>query len=357
MCYMKMPQMKWLLLIVLNMLLVTPFAADPGANQAAITSFAKILGLYYLIICIVQNKMHYKLFIWVQVWGNFLLGWHAFTRGKFTGGRLENIGVPGARGSNLVASHLLLILPFVGTWVLFGSKWERLAAIVAAPFVINALILCRSRGAFLAIAVMGLVAGLLAKKGVRVKIVVGLLLGGILFVQLTDPGFWTRIRTIKTYQQEGSAMGRIASWKRAIDMIGDYPLGKGGGGWEAYSPIYIPEIVASHRGQRRTVHNTFLMMATDWGIQGLFCLVAFLIGTIRELHRIRKRRGTNDDQFYHLESMTIEIAIIGFLVGATFLNRIYAEGFYWYCALTTALSNIQQSELLEIAKNLDNKVS
>ena len=31
------------------------------------------------------------------------------------------------------------------------------------------------------------------------------------------------------------------------------------------SPIYIPDVVASHNGEHRATHNTYLVIATDWG--------------------------------------------------------------------------------------------
>lgn len=114
------------------------------------------------------------------------------------------------------------------------------------------------------------------------------------------------------------------------------------------SPVYIPDIVYAHGGEHRSVHNTFIMMATDWGIQGLTLWLLFLGSTCQELHRIRKRRGAKDEEFYIQESIAIEASIIAFLVAALFGNRIYAESLYWFCALATALSNIQQSELIEI---------
>ncbi len=343
----KMPQMKWLVLIVINMLFVSLFAADQTENQEAVIDFIKLVILYFLIASIVKTRMHYRMFIWIQLWGNFLLGWMAFTRGDMVGGRLENIGAPGIKGSNHLSNHLIMIIPFIGNLVLFGNKWEKMAAIGAAPFILNALILCNSRGAFLGVGLMFVAILVLSKSENRNRIMVGLLIGSIAFFSLADERVWNRMQTIETFEEDGSAMGRIDSWLGALEMVADHPLGKGGGGFQFYSPVYIPEIVASHGGENRSVHNTYLLMATDWGIQGLILFMIFYYATFMELHKIRKRVGTDHDNFYYVESVAIEVALIGFLISAAFGSRIYGEGVYWYCALATALSNIQQNEILK----------
>ncbi len=343
----RIPQLKWLILIIINMLFVSLFAADPKENQEAVVDFIKLVVLYYLIVNIVKTRMHYRMFIWVQIWGNFLLGWLAYTKGDMVGGRLENIGAPGIRGSNHLANHLIMSLPFIGNLTLFGNKWEKLGAIAAAPFILNALVLCNSRGAFLGIALMLVTILVLSKSQNRSRIIIGLVLAGVLFTFLADERILNRLQTIQSYEEDGSAMGRIDSWVGALKMVSDYPFGKGGGGFQAYSHVYIPEIVEKHGGEPRSVHNTFLLMATDWGIQGFFLFFIFYFSTFLELHKIRRRSGTDHDNFYYVESVAIEVALVGFLVSATFGSRIYGEGVYWYCALATALSNIQQNEILK----------
>jgi len=343
--HLKSPQLKWLILISINMLVVSVFAVDPKGNKEVVIQFLKTIGLYYLIINVIRTKKDYKLFIWQQLWGNFLFGWQAFGGGKTRGGRLEEIGGPGIENSNYLANHLIMICPFIGNMVLFCGKWERIAVILASPFILNAIILCNSRGAFLAIIVMLLILLLFSQKQVKKKIVFGAVLGSILFLQLADENFWSRTKTITTYTEDGSATSRLDTWLAALRMISDYPYGQGGEGWEYYSPEYIPAEVASHGGQARSVHNTFLQVTTNFGIQGLILYLIFIANLILELHNMRKRYGTNDDRFYHTESLAIEVSLIGFLVAGFFGDRAFAEPFYWFCALATALSNMQQNEL------------
>lgn len=339
----KISQLKWLVFFYLNMWLVTPFAVDPAANSKRLEEFLKITILYVLIVCIVRKKLHYKLFVWTQLWGNYLFGWQGY-HAKLTRGRLEGIGGPGTNTSNGLANHMVTILPFINNLVFYGNKWEKLVAIYAAPFILNAIILTGSRAAFLGIVGMAIISVVRAKKEIRKKMVVGLILGGILFLKLSNVTFWNRMETIDNPEDEGSASGRLATWSGALEMVKDYPFGKGGDSWLYFSPVYIPEIVAAHRGQPRSVHNSYLEVATNYGIQGFLIYTFFIGSTIIELRNIRKKTGSDDDTFYWAESVAIEIAIWGWLITATFGARPYAEALYWYAALGSALGNIQRSE-------------
>jgi len=344
----KMTQLKWLMLMLLNMVLITPLAVDSDAHITIILDFAKLVLIYYLIIAIVQNKLYYKWFIYAQLWGNYLLGWQAYTRGSMTAGRMENIGAPGIKNSNSLANHFLLILPFIGNLFIFGKKWEKLAAVCAAPFILNAIILCGSRGAYLSIVIMALIYAFRAKKGMRLKIIVVIVLAAVCFSSLVGKHFWERMHTVKAVEvgEDQSAMGRLTTWSAALHMMGDYPLGAGGDGWKSLSPIYVPELVDVH-GEERSVHNTYLEVLTSWGFQGFAFFILFIGGTLREIHRMRQRTGSGDDDFFHAQALALEVAIIGYLVGAIFGARAYVEGLYWYCALVTAISNIQQTEIVK----------
>ena len=52
-----------------------------------------------------------------------------------------------------------------------------------------------------------------------------LILGGILFFQLVDPGFFARMKTLKNPEQEGLSASRLWIWKVSLKMLRDYPLG------------------------------------------------------------------------------------------------------------------------------------
>ena len=300
-----------------------------------------------------RTKLHYKMFVWIQVWGNFLFGWQSHGA-KLTGGRLEGIGGAETKTSNGLANHMIMVLPFFNNMFFYGNKWEKIAVVLAAPWVLNAIVLCNSRGAFLGLLTLVIMAFVRAPKKNRKKMLVGMMLGGILFAYLADDRFWERMDTLNQGTEKSS--GRVETWTGALELIKDHPLGVGGEGFVYLSPVYIPEIVAAHHGASRSVHNSYLKVATNYGIQGFTLYFLFIFGTLRQLRHMRNRTGTANDLFYHTESTAVEIAIWGFLVAATFGARPYFETLFWYCAVASALSNVQQSEIKDMA-NLEERAS
>lgn len=341
--YLTAPPMKWLLLFLVNMLFVTPFAVDPVHNQKTIEFFIKLIVLYFLIVHTIRTVKEYKWFIWLQIWGNYLFGWQGYQEGS-TGGRLEGIGGPSTNTSNSLANHMLVIIPFINNLFFQGNKWEKMAAIWAAPFILNAIILCNSRGAFLGLLAMIALMFLRAPAQIRKKYLIGFILGGILFFYLTNETFWNRMFTIDDYGKDRSS-SRIVTWTGAVEMIKDYPWGRGGDSFLYYSPVYIPEIVAAHGGKARSVHNSYLQVATNYGLQGLFFYLMFIFSTFRILRKTKKMCTHDKDENMVSECTAIEIGLAGFLIAAIFGARPYSEVLYWFSALACVLYNIKSNEI------------
>ncbi len=335
------PQTKWLVCFLIVALSVTPFAVSVDRSVHYLKDIAKLTLLYFLIVGTVRTPKEFRWFVLVMILGGLLWGVDAFIDPTRRGGRLYGIGGPDSDSDNSAAAHLVTALPFIGIIFLIGNLRERAICLAAAPFVLNTLVLCNSRGATVAIGA-AIVAGLFLAKGrLRFQFVGMGLLAGVLFLFLVDKTFIERQWTIVDYEQDGSATGRIESWKGALRLIRDHPLGTGGGGFDILSPVYIPEIVAAHGGEERAVHNTYLWVGSDWGIAGLICFMGFILSTLFELHAIRKQ--TISRRIYY-ESFAIEVALVGFLTAAFFINRPYAEILYWLAGLTAALRNIQEKD-------------
>ena len=125
------PPMKYLLLLLADMVILTQLAADdPVASSYCLSQFFKTVVIYYLIIAVIRTKSVFLQFIWIQLWGYYLFGWQGYTVGEIVSGRLENIGGPGTMESNYLANHILLFLPFLLNFILHGNKWRFLSHLV-----------------------------------------------------------------------------------------------------------------------------------------------------------------------------------------------------------------------------------
>jgi probable O-glycosylation ligase (exosortase A-associated) len=335
------PQTKWLVLFVLNALMVSTMAFWGEENSKIVEFIIKCTFLYFIIIQTVRTPEHFRYLMIIHILGVFDWGWNAYLDPHREGGRLRGFGGPDSLNDNETAAHLLAIMPFMGSVFLTGKRWEKLLCIVVLPFIFNLFILTNSRGGFVALLLTGVVSLLITGGAMRWKTILAMLMAAFVFYNLMDENFIKRQQTIETYEEDNAAIQRLESWKAAFRLIRDHPLGTGGGGFEALSPVYIPDIVAEHEGELRNVHNTFLLVASEWGVQGFILFMGFILSTIRGLLKIRREAPqTPAGERLRLNSIALILSLVGMLSAGFFINRLHAESVYWLAAFAAVLRNI-----------------
>ena len=343
----KFTVIYWMVALWVIMIFVSSYGAvDYWASWDKVNLYIKMIVLYYLMVHIPRIPKHYKFVIWMFLFTCFDFGFIATMDGS---NRDLRVSGPGAGDENAVSAHVLTAIPFFILYFFSGKKIEKIASVLMLPFVLNLIILGNSRGAMLAVAVMVLVGFVLSKGKVRRYYLIGIILGAALFFRLTNQQFWDRQQTISTYEEDSSSRDRIVAWNAALEMMRDYPLGMGGGGYDAMNVVYVPEFAKSNKGAGKTVHNTYLLVGTEWGIPGLIIFMGFLIHSFIIILRIKRdAKFTRDPIFYDTEGTALILAMIGILVAGIFINRPYAEVIYWLSAFGVALRNIQFNELSEM---------
>jgi probable O-glycosylation ligase (exosortase A-associated) len=150
---------------------------------------------------------------------------------------------------------------------------------------------------------------------------------GCLFTLWLVPTKWgDRMNTIQTYEQDGSAMGRINAWKMAWNLALDRPLT--GGGFETFTPQvfrkYAPEPENIH-----DAHSNYFEMLGEQGFIGLglySLLIASCVIRLRVLKsRVRSDRGLQWAQHY---PDMLQVSIFAYVIGGAFLGRAYFDMFY-----------------------------
>jgi hypothetical protein len=338
----KNPAVLWLIALIGCMALVTTWAVVPATSWDDTIAFAKLLIIYGLMIGTVRSQRMFDAVMATHIAGAGWWGWQAYVDPRRVSGRLLNIGSGDTLNDNLAAAHLLTVLPILCVYALTAKdKRLRILAIVAAPFIVNTFILCNSRGATVGLAVAFLLAMLLARPGHRIRMFGVAVAVAVMFYALADPQFIERQQTIT---DEDAGAERIETWQGAWRLLTDHPFGVGGGGFEYLSPVYIPNVVEQHDGEVRSVHNTYLLIVTEWGIQGLIFFCGFIVTTFWMLNRVRKRSRAVDDGCYY-RSVAIQLALAGTLTAAIFSNRFFGESIYWMCGLAVALCRVHALEL------------
>lgn len=339
----KNPAFPWLLLFGVNVIVVTLWALDRARSWFWTVTLLKLILLYVLLPVAVRTPAQFDLFSAAHIGGATYWGYKAWDDPVRVRGRLRDVGGPDSQNENQAAAHLLTVFPFVAVYALsVKRRWLQGLIVVCGAFIVNVFILCNSRGATLGFLVMGAAAIFLAGKGRRVKLIGIAAAGLIALFALADHRFITRQQTT-TNPKDGSAQGRLIAWKAGIEVMKDYPLGGGGRAFHILSPRYIPGTVEKHRGEERSVHNTFLQLGAEWGIQGLILWCGFLGATLYTSWRTRLKLA-NQPWFYH-RFLAIELALIGTLFAGIFGQRLYGESVYWMCALIVALQRMHATAI------------
>ncbi len=327
---------KFLIAFAVVAIIVTQWAIAPEESKRYLEDIIKLVVFVLLLTATIHTKGLFKVAILTMILGAFSWGLDVWINPHRVGGRLERVGGSDTQGDNAAACHLVATLPLVAVLFLRGKLWEKALAVISGGFIVNAIILCNSRGAIVSFLAGGLALVLLSPGKMRKHLIVLGVIGLGAFAMLMDETFINRQRSTLSYEEDGSAMGRLETWKGGLRLISDHVVGVGGGGFNRLSPQYLPDVVDAHGGADRAAHNTYIWVASDWGIQGLLCYVGFLLAMIASLHKLRRHPDPSIGSW----APAMEAALIGFMVNSVFINRLYAEVQYWYCGLACALVNL-----------------
>lgn len=263
--------------------------------------------------------------------------------GEMIQGRLEGLRFPGAFASNGTAILISMCLPFVAYFFIINPvPYSRFVAFLAAPFILNLLLLCNSRGTYLGTAAGGMMLIFFARGAAR-KYSIYMALAGVaaFFFLARDAQIWERLFSIaaSAEEREASAQSRIDYTLAALRMIQDYPLGSGGGaafhsdrGFSYIKPLGLTEY--------RAAHNGYMNIMAGWGIQGFSLLIMAvgssffaLVGSLRRLDPIRHTKVT-------FLGACVMASIFGQLVSTCFGDYLDGEWFLWLATLAVSLSSI-----------------
>lgn len=294
----------------------------------------KVVVFVFLLTHVVTNLKGMNLLVWTLVLGALSLGFDAYGTplGAFVKGRLEGVGGPDFGDANFLAAYMAAMLPLIGAQFL-RVRWRgKLLCLAAGVFTTNAVVLCRSRGAFLGLAVGVVVALLLSPIKHRAKIFAGVLVAAIGAVYLMDPQFIGRMTTITRPEEERdqSAQSRVELAKVGVRMLADHPLGVGAGNFFQNIGHYLP----THVG--KDAHNTYMRCATELGVQGATVLVLLIGNAFVVLRNVRRRSvnlpepAASDLQMLSF-GITISLSVI--LTCCLTMTMIYVEFFWWILLL------------------------
>jgi O-antigen ligase len=266
--------------------------------------------------------------------------------GKMVGGRLEDVGMPGAHASNPLGSVLVSFLPFAAPFLLTSPMWLRCLLAINCALSLNVLLLTASRGAFLGAITSVIVLFVFAPRELRKRIaILGALGAFAAYLLLGDPRilarFWTTFASAE--QRDNSAASRLVYWQAGLQQIADHPFGAGGDGFKrVYGSQYLRRLGESF--DVRAVHNGYINETCEWGMQGVLLRLAALGTPVVFCFSVARPLWLNGRRFLSTTAISIASAMAGYLITCMFGDRLDAEWGLWLAAFACAVCRIVAEE-------------
>lgn len=335
--------MRVWLFFIFWMTLTTIFAIYPSDSYEYYSRVIKIQLLTFLTMLLLTNLIKIRQLLWVII---LSIGFYSIKGGVFTiltGGSYRVWGPPGSfiEENNSLALAILMIIPLM--YYLFSiekNKWIKYALATSIILSLASAVGSQSRGALLAIvAVMGFFWLKTKNKILTGFLIVIISIGGFNFM----PESWhNRMGTIQTYEEDGSAMGRINAWIYSINMANDRFMGGGFQSWTAENyALYSPDAT-----QVSVAHSIYFSVLADHGWIGLITFLLILLLTWISLAGVIKRTQTDDKYHeYLLLAKMLQVSFIAYLIGGAFLSLSYFD-LPWHLIAISLLIK-QQVEVTE----------
>jgi probable O-glycosylation ligase (exosortase A-associated) len=266
--------------------------------------------------------------------------------GILTGGQYMVLGPASSfiEDNNALAVAELLVIPLL---ILLlkesGNKWMKLLYLASIPLTLVSVVLSYSRGAFLGLIVLIILFIFHSKRKMLMALIC---LGAALLAVPFLPQQWTaRMETIKTYEEDPSALGRINAWTFAYRLALDRPLL--GGGFETFNKNLF-EIYAPNPSLVANAHSIYFEVLGEHGFVGLGLFLGLIVSSLLSLRWIKiQSRDIPNLQWVQNYARMIHISLACYLVSGAFLQLAYFDLFYYLIAIIVLLKTIIKKELYE----------
>lgn len=313
------------------MLITTFFAYYQSLAWIEWDKVWKIQLMTFLTLLVIRDirRLHYL--VWIIC---LSLGYYGIKGGIFTlltGGNYKIWGPAGSfiGGNNEIGLALIMTMPLMRyLQITARQKWLKIGLLGGIILTSLSVVGTHSRGALLGLMV---VTFLLIVKGKNRFLFGALAIGaGILIYQFMPESWHQRMGTIKTYENDGSAMGRINAWRFAFNLATKRLFG---GGFEAFHDelfnLYAPIPDDVH-----DAHSIYFEILGEQGFIGLAIFLLLMFFTWRSSNFCIKVGSRYPDlqRLVTLMRMT-QTSIAGYAVSGAFLGLAYFDLYYHLIAI------------------------
>ena len=306
----------------------------------------KVLLMVLVSLLVVQRRRDLDWLVLVLV---VSIGYYGIKGGVFTvlsGGSARVWGPEGSfiEDNNSLALATIMTVPLIRYLQLQSTRrWQRHLATVAMLLCMASAVGSQSRGAFLAIVMMSFFMWLKSRNKLPLALVVLVALP-LIFVFMPDS--WTdRMETIRTYDQDASAMGRINAWQMAWRLATDlFPFG--GGFTVAGAAVFAK--YAPDPSIPLTAHSIYFQAMGEHGFMGLVLFVGIFAMTWRLAGAtIRASKAEPDLQWARDLAAMCQVGLIGYATGGAFLSLVYFDLPYYLVLIVVVVNRIVAAEMAQ----------
>jgi probable O-glycosylation ligase (exosortase A-associated) len=303
-----------LALFVLWMTITTFFAKFPDLAWEQWEKVAKIQLMIFVAMMLITTRERLHVLVWTIA---VSIGFYGVKGGIFTilnGGVHRVMGPPGTfiGENNSMGLALAMTVPLMYYLYQESSRryvrWGLLGAMLLTSL---AAFGTHSRGALLGMAAMGAMLWWKSRNKLFMAVVVA---AGVSTIFLIMPQEWfDRMTTIKSYEEDASAQGRIGAWRFAFGVANHSFFG---GGFETFHGAL-------------DAHSIYFEVLGEHGFVGLVLFLALGLFTWISASRIRRKTEDTGDIAWmaRLARMT-QVSLVAYATAGAFLGMAYYDYAY-----------------------------
>ncbi|KAI5916662.1 putative O-glycosylation ligase, exosortase A system-associated [Thauera sp. 2A1] len=324
------------------MLITTINALFPAYAWEQFEKIIKIQVMIFVAMMLITTEDRLKWLVWVIA---ISIGVYGLKGGIFTiihGGAFRVQGPPGTfiEGNNELGLAVAMTVPLL-YFLARNATPLSLRPAVYAITVLNAIgaIGTQSRGAMVGMAIMGLVFWFKSRQKFMVAILGALSI--LVIAQIMPEEWYDRMNSIKTYQDDGSAQGRINAWWTAFNVAKARITG---GGFETFQPVVF-QFYAPNPNDVHDVHSIYFEALGEHGFPGLFLFLLLALLTWRSASSVRKAVKGIPERLWWAELATmVQVSLVAYLVAGAFLGMAYFDYYYNLVLIVVVMKVILRRE-------------
>ena len=331
-----------LMLVFLGWMVVTTLNAHyPAEAQEQLSKVVKIFLMIFVATLVIDRRERLVALVWVIA---LSIGFYGVKGGIFTlvtGGAHRVQGPLGTfiGGNNELGLALVVTVPLLYyCYQSAKNKLVRVGMLGAVVLTIIATLGTQSRGALLGLGAMGFIFWLKSRHKWQIALLI--VFAVIVLVPFMPESWVERMSTIRDYEQDRSALGRINAWQMAFAMASAEVFG---GGFESFQAAEFDKY-APLAALTVDAHSIYFEVLGEHGFPGLAIYLVLALVTWRGASKIMRTSKGDHDLLWLADLMAmVQVSLLAYFVAGSFLGMAYFDYYYNLVLIVVVANNILEA--------------